>query len=308
MARKKVVAVIGTGHCGSTLMDLILGSHTSARSLGELVSLNWHESGASGKLRWKDLCGVCRHDCRYWPTVASDAVIRRYFEQGGRLRSYIRRGSQYHRSIYDHFFDWTGADLLIDSSKKPYWFRKQLRHPRQWNDKESFLIYVTRDGRAVVNSYYRKYPERGFEPIVKDWKRRVEDLNRYYDSFPASKRYEVRYEDLASAPQHITEDVCRFLGIPYEQEMLRFWRHDHHLIGGNLGTRSLICRYREQFRDEPQRRGPTQELRERHGTFYDQVGLAIELDERWRREFGEGECERFQALTGDMNQRFRGGS
>ena len=31
----KVVFIMGAGHCGSTLLDLIVGSHSNAFSLGE---------------------------------------------------------------------------------------------------------------------------------------------------------------------------------------------------------------------------------------------------------------------------------
>ena len=32
----KVAFILGTGHCGSTLLDLILGSHSKLFSLGEV--------------------------------------------------------------------------------------------------------------------------------------------------------------------------------------------------------------------------------------------------------------------------------
>jgi len=64
MDNKQVVFVMGAGHCGSTLLDLILGSHSECFSLGELFSLPRFFDPKSDN--YKHICSVCDSDCQIW--------------------------------------------------------------------------------------------------------------------------------------------------------------------------------------------------------------------------------------------------
>ena len=39
-------------------------------------------------------------------------------------------------------------------------------------------------------------------------------------------------------------------------------------------------------------------------TYYDQIGMGIRLDERWRQELGEDSLAGFAAVAGDLNRPF----
>jgi hypothetical protein len=45
----KVIFILGSGHCGSTLLDLILDSHSKVFSVGEIGDLRKQKIGTCGK-------------------------------------------------------------------------------------------------------------------------------------------------------------------------------------------------------------------------------------------------------------------
>ena len=68
----KIVFIIGTGHCGSTLLDLLLGSHSKAISLGEVYKvLSFGQD--------EPLCNLCGEKCNLWDTSLRKKIIN-YFE------------------------------------------------------------------------------------------------------------------------------------------------------------------------------------------------------------------------------------
>jgi hypothetical protein len=295
---------MGAGHCGSTLLDLLLGSHSQAFSLGELYRIGQlvdypHEHYAK-------ICGVCVRRCEFWNECASLAVLKMYFSRRNRLWSFISGISRCVYNPYKFVSRWSGKSVLIDSSKSPNWIKRQLKPSYTWYRLVPYIIYMGRDGRAIVNSYYRKYPERGLSNIVLDWKRRIEAMNRLYDAFPRDQKIKVQYEEVATHPERALQSLCSFLGLDFETDMLTYWVHPHHHVFGNGGTRSLIFKFREKFGVD------VSALKERHekskrfydASFYDQMELGIQLDQRWRDELSQEHLEVFDAIGGETNKAF----
>lgn len=297
---KRVVFIMGMAHSGSTLLELILASHSHVFGLGELYALR-EKMSAVGQDRPR-LCSICEGECDYWDHKAPYLQLARYFSNSRPFAPIIRLISHYRRSLYQSLFEWFGHDILVDSSKRVPWIQRQLSPSYHWREMTPILLYITRDGRAVVNSYLRKYPEESIERVTVNWKKSVQQMNDFFQRFRFPK-YRIPYETLATEPQATAKALCTFLKIDYEPEMLQYWKHDHHPCNGNLGTRSLIYRYRAQLGTEP--RGWTnarEELKTSHGDYYDQLGLAIKLDLRWKRELSRQQLEIFESIAGDLNR------
>ncbi|MBA2490239.1 MAG: sulfotransferase [Gammaproteobacteria bacterium] len=297
----KVVFIMGPGHCGSTLLDLLLGSHSQSFSLGELNRLGSLIDARAGE--YQKICGVCVRECDFWNRRAGMAILKIYFSQKNRLRSALGRAAQNIYNPYKLISRWSGTRVLIDSSKNPSWVKRRMAPRHTWRRIEPYLIYMCRDGRGVVNSYYRKYPERGMTKVIENWKEQITTMNAFYDRFPHGKT-RVHYEALASQPEHVVRAICQSLGIEYEKGMLRYWEHEHHHVMGNGGTRSLIYKYREKFGTD------LAAMRERQAaakkfydaSFYDEIDIGIRLDERWRTELSREHREQFDAIAGDVNE------
>ena len=296
----KVVFIMGAGHCGSTLLDLILGSHSKAFSLGEFKQFNSRlqasEAGSG------EVCGVCAVDCPVWqgellkklkPVLGNGQGVRRVVTALGRRL----------RNPYKTLNESIEQDVIIDSSKHPIWIRNRLAPRYLWKDVQPYLIYLHRDGRAVTNSYFRKYPERTYPVIVDDWLQQVAQMESYFEEFDAGPKLKLGYESLADATADTAESLCKFLGLDFEPGMLGYWQHDHHHLGGNGGTRHLIFRYREQFggHSEQMEKRIVESKQHYSHEYYDATRIAIKLDERWRDELSVEQLQVFEERAQPAN-------
>lgn len=151
---KKVVFMLASGHSGSTLLSLLLGSHSRAFALGEFWSVGRQMDKFTGNQ--PSICGICADECSFWNQPPHLAILRSYFRSSSRNR--LLSKLNYHLggfrgNIYRELLEWSGADVLIDSSKAKGWPRRQLSPFWYWREVAPYLIFITRDGRAVASSY-----------------------------------------------------------------------------------------------------------------------------------------------------------
>lgn len=292
---------MGPGHCGSTLLDLIIGSHSTSFSLGELNRLHASIRASSEN---PQICGVCESSCKFWDEKAHLSLLKLFYSKSNRFSAMTSKIARCFYNPYKLLGKWSNKSILIDSSKSPSWIQQQLKFSYRWNGVTPYLIYMIRDGRAVVSSYRRKYSNKSFTNTTNEWKRKTITMNRFYEEFPTARRMKVKYEKLATQPEAETKSICKFLEIHYEPEMLRYWTHEHHHLYGNGGTRALIYRFREQMNESsPKLRERVKHAKQFYAyEYYDQIEIAIKLDERWRHELTQKDLENFEVIGGEFNR------
>lgn len=297
---------MGAGHCGSTLLDLILGSHSTGFSLAEFRMISRMLERGGDDLP-DDICVICQNQCTFWNLSVHGRDLRRLYSRSGIFNKIRKKLIRQFKNPYDPIFAASGKTLLVDSSKTPQWISSQLTPLRVWRNATPFLIYLQRDERAIINSYLRKYPERGIEDITKKLIRNENCMEKYFDNFPFASKSIVKYEELAQHPEGTVQRICDFLEVPFEREMLLYWNHDHHPIAGNGGTQSLIFKYRETIGEisEEVRKKINEGDKYYEEKYYGDVGLAIRLDERWKRELSAEQMKEIEALTGRQAARRR---
>jgi hypothetical protein len=168
MTRPKVVSIMGIGHSGSTVVDIVLGDHPNITGVGELHKLP--RSGWVHNDSRRCACGSPVHECPYWTEVfrlwtkrvgadGLDAYIGRQngFErsrsQWPHLLLESRRRSADFRSyadmtaaLYEAIGEVSGTRTIIDSSKPAIRNYALLQNDRL----DVRVIHLIRDGRAVV--------------------------------------------------------------------------------------------------------------------------------------------------------------
>lgn len=308
--KRKVVFIMGTAYSGSTLLDLLLGSHPSCFSLGELSQLHrYHNLGSLRQLLnlYKDkvhpgICTVCDEYCPFWNEKVNVDLLAASLVRSntGRVGSLLRELLRYFVNPYSYLFSKLGQHILVDSSKSVNWISNQLSL-KEFKTKsiESYLLYIVRDGRAVLNSTLRKYPNRSVAEVSQQWINIVIQMNEFYDGFAPSKKTRVRYEKLATSTVTTLQSVCRLLEIEFIPSMIKYWEHEHHPIVANIGTRSLIWRARGLQGKE------LDKIRQRHGKYYDELGLNIRLDLRWKDELSLDKVDEFERVAGHVNASFK---
>lgn len=272
--------------------------------LGEIINIPkaFQENNHSPKI-----CYICHHSCSFWNQPDRETILRQYsipHKPSNIFRKWWRQDSQ--NFPYEYLFDWTEADILIDFSKPLKWVKKQFQNISKRGYATPILLYNVRDGRAVVNSYLRKYPDRDIVVTIQRWRKTVIDCNEFYEMVPPGQKKIVRYETVATQPEVLFPEICSSLDVNYEPAMLEYWKHAHHTVYGNTGTRSLIWRYQDQQNQSPTSLDiwPSGSRAARDNDFYDSMGLSVKLDLRWKQEMSVAQIETFEALAGELNHPF----
>ena len=228
--------------------------------------------GDRNKALRKRVCKLCGEDCPIWSRFSWD------------------RGTP----LYEQVARATGTPVVVDSTKSTAWIEERLAELERV-DVPALLVFLGRDGRAVVNSRIRKYPERAPVDLIRHWRAQIEASRALYARYEGPK-CELSYEQLASEPELTIRQLCGSLDLDFEPGMLAYEQHEHHPLGGNNGTQYLVARSR--FAD------PTRafvDLPERSRGYYSQHPGAITLDLRWQQELAPKHRALFDELAGDVN-------
>ncbi len=152
---QQVCFIAGAGHSGSTLLGLILGSHSAVFYGGEIKK---YQSGP------KRLCRRCGPDCSIWSALATTAAP----------------------DLYEALSLASGRATIVDSAKNTEWIAQQSAIVAAQGGQPT-LLFLQRDGRAVLNSRRRKRPDIPATVQIARWQAQIEQTCRLYDTFPGTK-------------------------------------------------------------------------------------------------------------------------
>lgn len=242
---QKVVFIAGLGHSGSTLLDLVLGSHSQVVGLGEINALLKPDSGWIDRIDESVCsCGHTADKCVLWKEPYPELRLKR---QASRETK--------NRIVLDVFQEVLGQDcILVDSSKKT----QPLHHWLQVEGVDLNVIHLIKDVRAftisAIDVTKRKRSQQAKGRNIGDWLPDSVKLqpirvfwhwyrkNREMQEFIASRnlaRYQVGYEEICLYSTEIVLELCQFLGIEYESSMQDPSRsHSHALLGNRMRNQS----------------------------------------------------------------------
>jgi hypothetical protein len=261
---KTILFLVGPGHTGSTLLNFMLDSHTRVFGAGELAKLEspkWRKRHTMPST----MCAVCL-DCDFWPKA---------FE----VDSY--------QDIYLRLIALLGSDTVVDSSKDPLWAARQGSVNRGVCPK---YVRLVRDGRGCVASY-RRYG-RSIAYSVERWKREEEEAVAFFSALDPGLYITVKYEALASDTESTLAELCDFLNIEFEPDMIEYWIKEHHALGGNAGTKTAVRLHHNI---------PITTDQSDIGVYIEK-GRQVFLDERWKEELTNQDLEVFDQMAGDLNR------
>lgn len=267
---KKVCFIAGAGHSGSTLLGLILGSHEETFYGGEIKKIQLDEEDELVK----KFCRRCGPPCAIWGDLQDREEV----------------------DIYEQLSQRGGKPIIVDSAKNTDWIQEQLGRLRGTSS-QPILVYLQRDGRAVLNSRRRKRPAMAIERLIANWMFQIDRTNALYTAFEGPK-IKVQYEELALRSEEVIASVCEQIGIPYFPSMLRYYEHPHHAISGNMATHFLVNKA-QQIDNE------LVKLSRKNRYHYDDHPFDIRLDLRWKRELSAEHEQLFETMAGPLNAEMR---
>jgi hypothetical protein len=262
--------ILSAGRSGSTLLNLVLGSHSQAVAVSELTQL-------PDDIRRKRTCscGERIHECSYWQQVAAqireqmgiDAWRDPYSLRLGYICDPRRQNLPPVTARYRLAWKIRHGLVYLGESglRLPRWTRREfdtgIRNTHRLHDivravsgrpvvvdasksylkglalylerpRRTRLILLSRDGRASF--YSRLRDGYGRNQSLKAWR------NYYRHALPLLERrvprehvIHVKYEDFASDPAGQLERICAFAGLAFEPAMLDLSTRVQHVTSGN---------------------------------------------------------------------------
>jgi hypothetical protein len=267
-ANTAVVFMSAARYSGSTLLGVMLGAHPSIFYAGEANKI-WHFSDPSAPLKNR-VCKLCGPGCAVWGDLRVDND----------------------EDLYEVLSRRTGRPIVLDSTKGINRVRAQLAVLQ--GVVPFYLIVLTRDGRAVVNSDLCKWPETSAHDHAAAWVERMRGVEELASCWPGAV-HRLRYEELALRPESTLRALADFLGVAFDSAMLDPWDSDQHPIGGNPGPLLLFSRERAKAMVNPD---------EKTCDWYGAHPRGIVLDLRWRREMNADALAVFEAVAGETNRAY----
>lgn len=271
---QKVCLIGGAGHSGSTLLGLVLGSHSQCFYAGEAAKTRYLQNDQAA-LR-KRSCKFCGLECPVW----GDFVIRPDLD------------------LYEQIAQRVQRSFIIDSTKNLSWIQEQIQQLAPLKV-QIYFIFLKRDSRAVVNSRLRKYPDRSPESIIEDWRQQIQQTQDFFETLTLPK-ISIQYERFAMKSAIVTQELCQFLGIEYEPEMLHYSHHAHHVLGGNNGTQFLVAK--TQNLEHQLCSNLSNHNHDYYMQHYQNYGSKIQIDLRWKKELSPAIQSLLESLGGSEYQ------
>lgn len=256
----KHIYIVGAGHSGSTLLDIVLGSHEKALSLGEIN--NFDQVVKGNKVC---TCGKGVKNCNFW-----SKIINQYYESNGGptdLRAQSKSGvtkflhqffaflilkipfkiplSLYRIFAFKMFSEaensvellqiihqYSRKKYYVESSKSP--LRMLLIYLTGKTDMK--IIYLTRDGRAVSGSRTKRKKAK-YLPIPRKAKKWVL-ANKYslasFKYIDKTDYIHIQYEALCRDTENTLNKLSRFIGLTNKLSADNiFSNKNDHTFAGN---------------------------------------------------------------------------
>ncbi|GAA4935080.1 sulfotransferase [Streptomonospora halophila] len=203
------VFVISPVRSGSTLLRMILNSHSRIRAPHELhlrtVEVQLAEEFSAKSMLELDLD---RHELEH---VLWDRILHLELERSGK-------------------------DVIVDKTPGNVWAWERLSYA--WPHAK--FIFLMRHPEGIVGSLARRKNNTATrDKLEANVLKYLEPLEKARTTLDG---HAIRYEDLTSEPEETLRKLCAYLDVEWEPDMLDYGEHDHGNLGANLGDRSANIR------------------------------------------------------------------
>ena len=223
--KKKLILIRGLGHSGTTILDTILGKHSSIVGIGEGIRVlrGVKKKGTMPKrLRTKErfelgcTCDKLVNECSVW----------------GKTLEYIINNDQISLDkkfnyLSDKIYKTHGNEVLIvDSSQSD--LDSTIYLSKKYEIK---VILLTKDIRSWVNSYNKKY-NRNIIRNIFTWY----FVNKKIEKFLITNNLDfikIGYDEFALHTEEILKKIFNWLKINNEKNLLKLSKSKSHIVAGN---------------------------------------------------------------------------
>lgn len=126
----------------------------------------------------------------------------------------------------------SNKEIMVDKTPGNVFIWKRLKYA--WPDAR--FVFMLRHPEGVISSLENRKDNtttrEALEATALKYFKPLEEARRTLEGLT------VRYEQLTAQPEQVTREVCAYLGVEWEPEMLKYGRHHQGHFVPNLGDRS----------------------------------------------------------------------
>ena len=224
--------VSGPPRGGTTLLELVLSAHPeitiapeTTRAIARLLSTETYASGPLAARQLTRAVQILEEDPKLnsWPGFCVKEFLATLPTEGLTLAALLDR-------LFVDFAERNGGGTRFLGNKKSLYV-DGLGPATKRVFPDARFIFVMRDPRDVIRSLLRSHQQDdvwGAALCCYRMHRHAERMRRYY----SEDTFVIRYEDLVRRPRETCEEMCRFLGLSYHEQMVRF--HELNVGGARL--------------------------------------------------------------------------
>lgn len=228
------VFILGNPRSGTSLFRLMLNAHPQIISPPECGFLHWWSSKYKD---WSSNDNTSDRVLEFVSDVKSSKKMEDWNLDFENLKQKIRTENPKNYAelgelVYLLFAEQKGKVPSIIADKNNYYINHLNDLKEIWPTAK--YILVIRDGRDVACSYlnieklvtdspYKPKLSTDISTIAKEWVTNNNNIIRFINSQENNQGLVVRYEDVVANPAHFLSNVCQFLGVDFDTEMLSYY-------------------------------------------------------------------------------------
>lgn len=222
--KSRFLFVSGPPRAGTTLLRLVLSAHPmititpETRFIGQMFNKKYPPYKRLTLDEQVAITELMKSDAKLnsWPAFSLDEFINAHLT---RHRNTIR---QLLKQLFLCFATKTGGGTQYLGNKKDLYATGYGPYTKKVFPHAKF-IYIVRDPRDTVRSMSRAFRQYTFSRNVTLCSICGQQIRLMKDLFPDDVLI-VKYEDLVAKPQEICRLMCRFLDIPFDEQMPTFYK------------------------------------------------------------------------------------
>lgn len=232
--------IVGNSRSGTTMMMRILNAHSTVHSINEphFFETMWTPADLDRLIEQEEAEELLRKlFTRQRDGFFSKVEPLSYAEEIATILQEIKLHDRTRLEVFRHFmqFEASANGKSIPCEKTPqnvFYLREMLMHFEQGK-----IINMVRDPRAVLLSQKRKWKRKFLGGTFLTYREMLRLMINYHpltigrlwnSSLAAAQTYRdhpnilhLKFEDLLSNPKDTVQDVCKFLNVEYQEDMLQ---------------------------------------------------------------------------------------
>ena len=157
---KKMLYVVGLGHNGSTLLDLLLGASTgvfSTSQLNDLLAPYVPGSASAKDSFWRGVLSKLEDGGKELGEKNQSIQLEKRIKEFVVSKAARCRYAEVNGALFEALFTSIDESLVVDSSKNV----SRALGLLEWNPDRIYMLHLVRDIRSYVNSYNMRQKEQG---------------------------------------------------------------------------------------------------------------------------------------------------